>query len=162
MEKNQGNNQPSPSRTKEVIRRNTSGDGREKPLVSRCSFEQKWVCSTAPTRPFILGTGCRAQEPYGGANIGHLQPGLPLPSPPTQAATCFLMEKGNFFQTVQLQSTKSLLQDGKLCRNRFKLPFYSCRLVQQSQRHLISVLFCMPLRFPNIFLMYEIHSCVFK
>lgn len=57
-----------------------------------------------------------------------------LPSPPAQPA----MEKGNFSQNFRV---KSLLEDGKLCRNRFKLSFYPCRSAQQSQRF-ISVLVC--------------------
>lgn len=58
----------------------------------------------------------------------------PLPSPPAQAA----MEKGNFSQNFRV---KSPLEDGKLCRNRFKLSFYPCRSVQRS-RWFISALVC--------------------
>jgi len=86
--------------------RKVSGDGRGKALVSRCSFEQNWVCSITPTSSLVLGTGCQAQAPYGGANVRRSQPAL---SSSSSSHRLFIMEKSKFSQTVQFQTIKSLL-----------------------------------------------------
>lgn len=92
--------------------------------------------STAPTLHFTLGPGCqpwwRSWQWEFVAGASRVLSSLSSPD------SSHMLSNGKrqiVSQTTQLQSIQPPLQDEKLCRNGLRLQFYSCRLVQQSQRH---------------------------
>lgn len=111
----------------------------KKALASRWSFVYKWVRSSAPTLHFTLGPGCqpwwRSWEWEFVVGASRVLSSLSSPD------SSHMLSNGKrqiLSQTTQLQSIQPPLQDEKLCRNGLKLQFYSCRLIQQSQRRFTS------------------------
>lgn len=109
----------------------------KKSLASRCSFVYKWVPqhrSHPSFHPWSRLSALMKELTMGICGWGIPGPLSSLSSPDSS----HMLSNGKrqiLSQTTQLQSIQPPLQDEKLCRNGLRLQFYSCRLVQQSQRH---------------------------